>query len=73
MLHYSEHRTISLDPEALFEKLVRRGLDGYCMEQNTFFYTVLRSLGYAVYITGARVSTSLGEEKHPEPTGFWGW
>ncbi|KAK8087626.1 hypothetical protein PG997_002587 [Apiospora hydei] len=28
---------------------------GYCMEVNSFFHTVLRSLGYNVYLAGARV------------------
>ncbi|KAK8043865.1 hypothetical protein PG994_012703 [Apiospora phragmitis] len=28
---------------------------GYCMEVNSFFHTVLRSLGYHVYLAGARV------------------
>src|ERR1700761_5968974 len=68
-LHYSEDKTLSLDPEALFEKFVHRGIAGYCMEQNTFFYTVLRSLGYDLYITGARVSNSVGGGKDPDPTG----
>ncbi|UPL02864.1 hypothetical protein LCI18_013798 [Fusarium solani-melongenae] len=54
-LHYSWHRVINLDPEHLFNKIVcdaRRG--GYCMENNTFFHVVLRSLGYTVYMVGAR-------------------
>ncbi|KAJ5160860.1 uncharacterized protein N7482_007864 [Penicillium canariense] len=55
-LHYSQHHTISLHPESLFEKMVERRLDGYCMENTGIFLIVLRSLGYVVYATGARVS-----------------
>ena len=57
-LHYSTHHTISLDPEHLFPEIVDRnaGRGGYCMENNTFFGTVLRSLGYNVLTIGARVN-----------------
>ncbi|CDM36617.1 hypothetical protein DTO013E5_4595 [Penicillium roqueforti] len=55
-LHYSQHHTISLNPECLFEKMVERRLDGYCMENTGIFFIVLRSLGYLVYATGGRVS-----------------
>ncbi|RAL03953.1 arylamine N-acetyltransferase family protein [Aspergillus ibericus CBS 121593] len=54
-LHYSTHRTISIRPACVFEKLVVRRLDGYCMENNTLLYAVLRSLGYQVYPSGGRV------------------
>ncbi|KAJ5109001.1 hypothetical protein N7456_005676 [Penicillium angulare] len=57
-LHYSHHHTISLDPDVLFEKMVERGLDGYCMENSGLFFIVLRSLGFHVYATGGRVSRS---------------
>ncbi|KAJ9394902.1 hypothetical protein DTO282F9_8206 [Paecilomyces variotii] len=56
VLHYSQHHTISLDPQALFHKLVERELDGYCMENTGLFYIVLGSLGFKVYATGGRVS-----------------
>ncbi|KAJ5972337.1 Arylamine N-acetyltransferase [Penicillium vulpinum] len=55
-LHYSQHHTISLNSQILFEKLVERQLDGYCMENTGIFLIVLRSLGYLVYATGGRVS-----------------
>ncbi|KAJ5375053.1 Arylamine N-acetyltransferase [Penicillium concentricum] len=55
-LHYSQHHTISLNPQSLFEKMVKRRLDGYCMENTGLFLIVLRSLGYLVYATGGRVS-----------------
>jgi arylamine N-acetyltransferase len=57
-LHYSPHRTLSLHPQALFHKLVVRGRGGYCMEVNTFFATVLRTLGYTLYSAGGRVSVA---------------
>ncbi|ETI25328.1 hypothetical protein G647_02100 [Cladophialophora carrionii CBS 160.54] len=70
-LHYSWHRTITLDSDALYHKIVERGLGGYCMENNAFFSTVLRSLGYQLYVTGARVSHSLDGDK--DDPGFAGW
>lgn len=55
-LHYTQHHTISIHPEAVYDKLVHRRLDGYCMENTNLFYIVLRSLGYHLYPTGGRVS-----------------
>lgn len=55
-LHYSNHHSISTHPACVFEKLVVRRLDGYCMENTNLLYIVLRSLGYIVYPTGGRVS-----------------
>jgi hypothetical protein len=63
-LHYSRHRLLSLEPEDLFQKMVGRGRGGYCMELNTFFGTVLRSLGFTLIGAGARVR---GEN------GYNGW
>ncbi|KAI8958088.1 cysteine proteinase [Daldinia sp. FL1419] len=55
--HYSWHRTVNVRPHHLFNKIVpppsRRG--GYCMEANSLFHTVLLSLGFQVYMAGARV------------------
>lgn len=64
--------TISLDTEALFIKIVQRRMGGYCMENNTFFATILRSLGYELYTTGARVSFAVGE-RNKDPQGYSGW
>ncbi|KAL5362508.1 hypothetical protein BJX96DRAFT_166717 [Aspergillus floccosus] len=58
-LHYSTHHSISTHPTCVFEKLVTRRLDGYCMENTNLFYIVLCSLGYQVYPTGGRVSGAL--------------
>jgi arylamine N-acetyltransferase len=56
-LHYSFHRQISIHPEELFKKVIsddnNRG--GYCMENNCLFGTLLLSLGFTIYSTGARV------------------
>jgi len=55
-LHYSSHHTISIDAEYLYSKIVGNGRGGYCMENNCFFGTVLRTLGFTVYSAGARVN-----------------
>lgn len=62
-LHYSQHRSISLDPDQLFHKLVERRLGGYCMENTELLAIVIRSLGYQFYTTGARVSKRLSSPK----------
>lgn len=70
-LHYSHHRTLPLDADALYHKIVERRLGGYCMENNAFFSTILRSLGYDLYVSGARISNALMGGADPE--GFAGW
>lgn len=59
-LHYSRTPAIDLHPTSLFEKIVlnpENGRGGYCMELNTLFATVLRTLGFQVMSTGGRVSS----------------
>ena len=77
-LHYSAHHTISLDPQNLFHKIVDRnaGRGGYCMENSCLFGTVLRSLGYDVYPTGARVNEAtqpISASKGWEGPKYYGW
>jgi N-hydroxyarylamine O-acetyltransferase len=48
-------RTISLEPDALVSKIIRRGRGGYCFELNGIFHLALRSLGFAVRPLLARV------------------
>ena len=51
---------LSLDPQALYDKIVTRRRGGYCFELNGFLGEVLRSLGYGVteymarYLRGER-------------------
>jgi arylamine N-acetyltransferase len=63
-LHYSRYRLLSLDPEDLFNKIVGTGRGGYCMEVNTFFATILRTLGFTLFSVGGRVKG---------PNGYKGW
>lgn len=48
-------RTISLAPDALFDKIVRRRRGGYCFELNGLFQLLLEALDFRVYSTAARV------------------
>ncbi|CZT13472.1 hypothetical protein WAI453_012432 [Rhynchosporium graminicola] len=71
-LHYSKTHTVSLDPQALFKKIVtdKRGRGGYCMENSIFFNHVLRGLGWKVYTAGVRVRARVGDV----PRGkYQGW
>ncbi|KAF7984278.1 hypothetical protein HWV62_16136 [Athelia sp. TMB] len=54
VLHYSKAHAVSLDPAVLYEKLLKNGRGGYCMENITFFNHILRALGFTVYTAGAR-------------------
>ncbi|KAM5356911.1 hypothetical protein ACJ41O_003557 [Fusarium nematophilum] len=47
-LHYSVDKIVSLDADDLYDKIVRNHRGGYCLENNTFFGTILRSLGFHV-------------------------
>ncbi|MEU4830536.1 arylamine N-acetyltransferase [Streptosporangium sp. NPDC023615] len=46
-------RPISLEPDALFDKLVRRRRGGYCYEQNAVLATLLRLVGFRVTMVEA--------------------
>lgn len=48
-------RSIDLDPDAVFDKLVVRRRGGYCFEQNGLLLSMLRSIGFAVRPLAARV------------------
>ena len=58
-------RRISLDPQALFDKIVTRRRGGFCYELNGLFALLLGRLGYAVTLLSARtvgVQGALGPE-----------
>ena len=54
-------RSIRLDEEALWEKIVLRKRGGFCYELNGLFAWLLRHLGYDVTYLNARVYNRLGE------------
>jgi N-hydroxyarylamine O-acetyltransferase len=53
-------RPIRLEPEALFEKVVRERRGGFCYELNGLFAWLLEALGFAVTRISARVYSSAG-------------
>jgi N-hydroxyarylamine O-acetyltransferase len=53
-------RRIRLEPEALFEKVVRERRGGFCYELNGLFGWLLEALGFAVTRLSARVYSSAG-------------
>ncbi|RSL68024.1 hypothetical protein CEP54_002985 [Fusarium duplospermum] len=55
-LHYSTHKSVSLDPDDLHQKIVHKRRGGYCLENNSFFGTVLRSLGFHVFGVICRIT-----------------
>ncbi|KAL5360656.1 hypothetical protein BJX96DRAFT_150628 [Aspergillus floccosus] len=76
VLHYSTNKTITLDFAELYTKIVRRRLGGRCMENNTFFGTVLRSLGYEVRNCGGRVARAMSpypDVRRNQSTTYDGW
>ncbi|KAK4904349.1 hypothetical protein LTR49_026179 [Elasticomyces elasticus] len=80
-LHYSPTHAVSIHPDALFQKIIRAdmGRGGYCLENNVFLATVLRSLGFDVGLrsmsVGARINRmgkgGVGNENGM--TSFGGW
>lgn len=68
--HYSWHRVVHIDPRHLFRKIVQdpagNARGGYCFEVNTFFFTVLYSLGFDVYMGGSRIYS-------PKAQKYGGW
>jgi N-hydroxyarylamine O-acetyltransferase len=61
-------RAVSIDLEAIFEKLVRRRRGGYCFEQNALLATVLRQIGFQVDELSARVWYNTPEGTTPPRT-----
>ena len=61
-------RGISLDPEVLFDKLVRRRRGGYCFEQNGLFLRILEAMGFRVQPLGARVRIDRPRSETPPRT-----
>ena len=59
-------RGISLDPDAVFDKLVTRGRGGYCFEQNQLFLRALHAMGFTARPLLARVW--LGASEPPPQT-----
>jgi arylamine N-acetyltransferase len=74
-LHYTASHDLPLSPPSyLLNKTVRRGLGGYCMEQNLLFSHVLATLGYKFYFSGARISNSLDiAARGKDLDGYGGW
>ena len=48
-------RPISIEPDAVFQKLIRDHRGGYCFEQNSLLLRVLAELGFSVTSLSARV------------------
>ena len=78
VLHYSSHREASLDADELFDIIVasKSNRGGHCLQVNTFFGNILRSIGFEVMTSAARVNTdSQAVATHPGYRGssFNGW
>jgi len=58
-------RAISLDIEALQDKIVRDRRGGYCFEQATLFDAALRALGFRTMLRSSRVVLVLPPDKAP--------
>lgn len=49
------HTEPSLEPEALYQKIVAHRRGGYCFELNKLYYLLLKALGFSCYPVGVRV------------------
>lgn len=70
--HYSDKHINSLDLDDVFDKIVKRGLGGHCLEMVPLFAAVLRGLDYELYMTAARISSVMAGNPDGAP-GFHGW
>lgn len=59
-------RTISLDLNHLFTKVVTQKRGGFCYELNTLFYTLLSESGFRVKLASGRVYNSASDTFGPE-------
>eukprot|EP01113_Clastostelium_recurvatum_P043711 TRINITY_DN7275_c0_g1_i5.p1 TRINITY_DN7275_c0_g1~~TRINITY_DN7275_c0_g1_i5.p1 ORF type:complete len:302 (+),score=38.65 TRINITY_DN7275_c0_g1_i5:378-1283(+) len=70
-IHYSQSHRLSVNPGDVHHNVVERKRGGYCMQNNTGFCTLLRSLGFKVYTGGARVSLMVqGKQREDGFTGL---
>jgi N-hydroxyarylamine O-acetyltransferase len=53
---------ISMEPDAIFDKVVRRRRGGFCYELNGLFARLLEALGYSVTVLSARVADDAGDQ-----------
>lgn len=60
-------RSIRIDPESVFRKLVTDGRGGYCFEQNRLFRDALGALGFTVRPLLARVWLGQADDAPPPP------
>lgn len=75
-LHYSAQKTITLNTSDLYDKIVKQRRGGRCMENNTFFATVLRSIGFDVRNCGGRVSRAMSpypDVRQKQASTYDGW
>lgn len=72
-LHYSQHRSISLDPQVQFSKIVSegRGRGGYCMEGNLLYNHILKAAGFNVYTAGVRIRARIDGVPSGEYIGWY--
>ena len=76
VLHYSPDKSVTLDMADLYTKIVRRRRGGRCMENNGFFGTVMRSLGFEVRNCGGRVARAMSpwsEVRLKQGSTYDGW
>lgn len=66
-------RPISLEPEAVFQKLVHERRGGYCFEQNSLLSRVLTALGFSVTALSARVRWQQPRDFTPPRTHLFLW
>lgn len=75
LIHYSPQHAITLEPQALFAKIVtphpRRGRGGYCMENSIFFNHMLRAIGFDAYLAGVRIRPRV--DGVPQGDSYSGW
>jgi N-hydroxyarylamine O-acetyltransferase len=55
---------VSMEPDAVWDKIVRRRRGGFCYELNGLFARLLEALGYTVTLLSAQVLHSDGRESH---------
>lgn len=63
-----DNRGVSLEPEAIFDKLVMRRRGGYCFEQNNLLRSALDAIGFETRILAARVRLGAPRDYRPPRT-----
>jgi len=66
--HYCSYRFLPTDVKTVYDNIVTKRRGGVCLQAHQLLTLLLRSYGFSVYFTGARLNAPAGTNECAEPT-----